>query len=97
MTQKNKKKVLDVKGTIGVKTKWAITPKQKAEELVEKYKDYAYTNVFSFRIESNLYNAKACAVIAVNEILDINQEVWDDFHADYFGFWVDVKQEIERL
>jgi hypothetical protein len=75
-----------------------MTPKEKAKELVEKYKDYAYTNVFSFRIESNLYNAKVCSVIAVDEVLkQLTPIEKAPNNKDAFEYWNEVKQEIENL
>ena len=70
----------------------------KAVELVEKFKQHAYTNMFSFRIESNLHNAKKCALIAVDELIKDNLHneniVNGGLNADY---WQEVKTEINNL
>lgn len=61
-----------------------MTPKEKAEELIEKYK----TKV------SGHSAIKKCALIAVDEILEQCKD------ANFGGFslyWTDVKQEIEKL
>jgi hypothetical protein len=59
-----------------------MTPKEKAEELVHKFYDYADSNYGTNRFEQNWYgnvlagerkvrkkSAKQCALIAVDEIL----------------------------
>ena len=60
------------------------TPKEKAEELVYKFMDT--------RIPWK--QSKLCALIAVDEILNINS-VDKDFSLSHY--WLDVKQEIENL
>jgi hypothetical protein len=68
-----------------------MTPKEKAEELLHKMQLDWGCNC--------CYNdwAKACALIAIDEILSIKKEIWDDFHSEYFDWWNEVKQEIENL
>ena len=58
-----------------------MTPKEKAEELVNKM-DLEYGTP-----------AKQCALIAVDEIL--NQFTWKP--STGMSFWEEVKQEIEKL
>ena len=63
-----------------------MTPKEKAEELVERLYGCA---------EINEYTAKRCALIAVDEILNLAS-----FYNDTQGevtYWQEVKQEIENL
>ena len=60
------------------------SPKEKAEELVYKFMDT--------RIPWK--QSKLCALIAVDEILNINS-VDKDFSLSHY--WLDVKQEIENL
>jgi hypothetical protein len=71
-----------------------MTPKEKAKELVKRY-----INLYPHPTEEylDIDEAKQCALIAIDLILAINKEVWDDFHNEYFLFWVDVKIEIEKL
>lgn len=75
-----------------------MTPKEKAMELVEKFKPYADWN--GFEDNRALANAKACALIAVDEILShititTNQSgLIRDFQKQY---WQQVKTEIENL
>ena len=70
-----------------------MTPKEKAEELV---------NNFTFRCEECDYdwNAKQCALIAVDEMIEeiklllfINYTLLND----RLTYWQQVKQEIEKL
>ena len=52
--------------------------KEKAEELFDKY----------FEVTNNYYQAKECALIAVDEILKLRVNI---------PYWQEVKQEIEKL
>ena len=77
-----------------------MTPKDKAVELVDKYRTCIriadkYDNNVS---EDEIYLAKQCALIAVDEILKSNPckfIVYEyEINRDY---WQEVKQEIEKL
>ena len=61
------------------------TAKEKAEELIMK---------MSF--ETHAYNAKHCALIAVDEILLSEKENHSILDKTY-EYWQEVKQEIEKL
>jgi hypothetical protein len=65
-----------------------LSPKEKAEELVEAFMNIKQQKLSDYSI---IYHptAKQCALIAVNEILDAINE-WDHY-------WEQVKQEIEQL
>jgi hypothetical protein len=66
-----------------------MTPKEKAKELVYKYE---------YLVEYELKDMKQCALIAVDEILQMVDETmqgWLD--ADIIAHWEQVKQEIEKL
>lgn len=76
-----------------------MTPKEKAEELVNKYRD----TIMSF-LSDNMkdMNAKKCALIAVAEIHMALYEYLKDTdelqNADReFDFWNKVEEEIEKL
>jgi hypothetical protein len=65
-----------------------MTPKEKAEELVNNY----------FHIIDNCHpltdimiSAKQCALIAVYEL------ILDAYNNYYYNYWQEVKQEIEKL
>ena len=66
-----------------------MTPKEKAEELFNKYYSYLKANLMND--EEALEDAKVCTLIAVNEILNLN-----DIDGEY-SFYLEVKQEIEKL
>jgi hypothetical protein len=66
------------------------SPEEKAEELVLKYLRINNNTKEWF----NLHIAKQCALIAVDEILNINS-VDKDFSLSHY--WLDVKDEIENL
>lgn len=70
-----------------------MTPQDKAWELVQKYIKYQHY------LENDAWNqSKECALIAVDEILDMITEkdldVWD---YENFNFYKEVKQEIEKI
>jgi hypothetical protein len=70
---------------------------QKAAELIEKFKEYAYANTrqddYSFGRQLQ-YNAKQCAIIAVDEILEAID--WHDHETPNkeIDFWQEVKKEL---
>ena len=63
-----------------------MTPKEKAKELVFKFDD-------TMEFSTPQRFAKQCALIAVDEILNLQNE---DIYMNY-TFWQEVKQEIEKL
>jgi hypothetical protein len=70
-----------------------MTPKEKAEELVEKYSIFAWNeNLFDSDV------AKKCALMVVDEIIAICC-YWDTVEKQEFWklFWGKVKTEIESL
>ena len=64
-----------------------MTPKEKAEELVSKY--YFLVDV--------LFEQKQCALIAVDEILEEALGLDDNDYQSKYDYWLEVKQEIEKL
>ena len=66
-----------------------MSPKEKAEELIDKYLD------ITLNVESaddiNKYTAKQCALIAVEELIR------NSFPGVIKCHWEEVKQEIEKL
>ena len=66
-----------------------MTPKEKARELVLK---------FAFKGAQHEGEAKTFALIAVDEILEmIDDGEIDVWNRDILIYWIDVKQEIEKL
>lgn len=70
--------------------------KNKAKELLDRYAPLAkYWDCYNDEpLEEN--NAKQCALIAVNEILDSRPEITDS-QIEYQNYWQEVKKEIEKL
>jgi hypothetical protein len=68
-----------------------MTPKEKAKELVEKY-----FYLFSVELENTIadYEAKECALIAVDELIYETQFEVPNIRQRY---WKEVKQEINLL
>ena len=67
-----------------------MTPKEKAEELMDKmYYIGRYDDQESYNPTMAWERGKQCALIAVDEILDK-----DGYNNDY---WQEVKKEIEKL
>lgn len=69
-----------------------MTPKEKAEELVNKYNsgsDLLYWIL-------NWIQAKECALIAVDEILKDREEI-DGMRVINDPYWLEVKKEINNL
>jgi hypothetical protein len=67
-----------------------MSPKNKAEELVNKY-------LMNTPVGFHIDDAKECALIAMDEII---KQCWDyrdiDLEASY-DYWNEVKKEIEKL
>jgi hypothetical protein len=66
--------------------------KEKLKELMEKDKQQGAVDKAKELIDKM---TKPYALIAVDEILLIKKEIWDDFHSEYFDWWKEVKKEIE--
>jgi hypothetical protein len=76
-----------------------MTPKEKAEELVNKFRKEFDWVESQYAID--LYrDTRQCALIAVDEILNGISETWEVGSYDFEStndFWQSVKQEIEKL
>ena len=74
-----------------------MTPKEKAKELVEKFIEYAdiwdYTNDQPLPFDAT----KKCALIAVDEILSLSNDIWGKQYIETMKYWQQVKTEIEKL
>ena len=62
-----------------------MKPKEKAEDLVDKYFDEIDR---SNPLEDILISAKKCAIICCDEFL---------VYTNYSAYWEEVKQELEKL
>ncbi|WP_353076925.1 hypothetical protein [Flavobacterium sp.] len=74
-----------------------MTPKEKAKELVDKYCYAIRTEETDSQYWTNIIHAKQCALIAVDEILNIDNIKPYILHKEIIEFYKEVKQEIEKL
>jgi hypothetical protein len=85
-----------------------MIPQEKAIELVNKFKYNTRAYSEDKQWEDTAYNAKQCALIAVDEIFDLgllsgdyrnDQSTMDDFSTVtwYINYWQEVKHEITQL
>jgi len=82
-----------------------MTPEEKAKELVEKMYESDYCGINHFPnnsycecTEINYFQAKQCALIAVDEILEETDTYYDTLIASERKLFLEeVKQEIEKL
>jgi len=77
-----------------------MTPKEKAVELVNKYRTYIrIADKYDYNVsEDEIHISKQCALIAVNEIIDI--AYWEYMESGSYeekNYWQEVKKEIEKL
>jgi hypothetical protein len=70
-----------------------MTPKEKAEELVNKYSIWCWNEVVcDYEI------AKQCALIAVDEMIKtVNMCIPYHNPETFVDYWKEVKQELEKL
>ena len=67
-----------------------MTPKEKAQELFDKM----FLIIENKGMYDDLYRANQCALIAVDEILNI---CVDSLGLTELDYWQDVKEEIQKL
>ena len=67
-----------------------MIPKEKAKELVQKMRVHSPV----WEIEGD---AKQCALIAVDEILEMDLPILEEEADTFYDYWEEVKQEIEKL
>ena len=70
-----------------------VMSKEKAEQLVNSFVPQV---IWKMGQEDIMQRAKQCALIAVNEILEDRKEV-DGMRVINDPYWLDVKQELEKL
>jgi hypothetical protein len=69
-----------------------MTPKEHAEELVDKFIQYTPADS-----EFEYPYAKQCALIAVEQILEVIDSIYDYDRESLDPYWNEVKSEIEKL
>jgi hypothetical protein len=70
-----------------------MTPKEKAEELIVKFLPLLFGAKLLYK-KSDYFKAKKCALIAVDELIYETQFEVPNVRQRY---WIEVKQEIEKL
>lgn len=75
-----------------------MTPEEKAKELVDKFDQHVVSTNYRHMSE---YSVKDCAIIAVDEILQIVPSVYltedAEIHTGHYQYWAEVKSELEKL
>jgi hypothetical protein len=75
-----------------------MTPQEKAKELFNKYEKKLMYDYNNYHYKYNLEHCKQCALIAVDEILDIGLGFMHDETAwNIEKYWQEVKKEILNL
>ena len=69
-----------------------MSPKEKAEELLNKY----YLELKQDNVYYDLETARMCALICVNEIIKHNPNLPNEYSCTK-SYWEEVKQEIEKI
>ena len=72
-----------------------MTPKEKAKELFNKYYSYLKANLMDDK--EAIDDAKQCALIAVDEILDSHYKLLSGVKTSIYKYWQEVKQEIKNI
>jgi hypothetical protein len=73
-----------------------MTPKEKAEELFNKYCIYLRAGLL-YDDEAR-EDAKQCTLIAVDELIEEQRiEVYNNGTWRRLNYWIEVKQEIEKI
>jgi hypothetical protein len=67
-----------------------MTPKEKAEELIARFKNINYDL-------DDIANHKECALIAVDEMIKQQKFQAENMIWSCVEYWQDVKKEIEKL
>ena len=73
-----------------------MTPKEKADELFNKYCYAIRYNEKDSEYWTNIIYAKNCALIAVDELI-IQENKYNNGSFYPLKYWQEVKQEIEKL
>jgi nucleoside-triphosphatase THEP1 len=71
-----------------------MTSKEKAKELFGKH--YIVCQEYTEEIQCSI-QAKQCALIAVDEILEMDLPIFEEDSDEFYDYWEQVKQEIKKL
>lgn len=70
-----------------------MNAKGRAKELVDRY--YILCQEFTEEIQCSI-QAKQCALIAVDEILEMDLPIHEEDADKFYDYWGEVKKEIEN-
>jgi hypothetical protein len=77
-----------------------MTPKEKARDLIGKF---VHLTRQTSGANGTIYNSQQCALIAVDEIFEFMKmddeytETVSNANSKWVDYWLEVKQEIEKL
>tara|TARA_R110001606_G_scaffold360113_1_gene512743 strand:- start:356 stop:583 length:228 start_codon:yes stop_codon:yes gene_type:complete len=72
-----------------------ITPEEKADELIQKYE--LVHREHKYQDEINLFEAKQCAIILVNQMLEVPFEYTSIEYGEWsVEYWQKVKEILEK-
>ena len=75
-----------------------MTPQEKAKELFNKCDFiYSYDGLDIMDEEFTKEDRKQCALIAVDEILEMDLPILEEDADKFYDYWQEVKHEIEKL
>jgi len=76
-----------------------MSQKEKAKELVDKFYKYAHDGNNGSYYDTKIWtkNAKQCALIAIDNILQSHYNALIGIKPSIYKYWKEVKQEIEKL
>ena len=76
-----------------------MTPKEKAEKLLNSFYNNAESRnkIGAFDEDLHKYNCKQCALILVYELIDSEPQYQWTKSYEPNDYWIEVKQEIEKL
>jgi hypothetical protein len=75
-----------------------MTPQEKAKELFNKFDFiYSYDGLDIMDEEFTKEDRKQCALIAVDEILEMDLPILEEDADKFYDYWQEVKHEIEKL
>ena len=70
-----------------------MTPEEKAKDIFDSY----WYCLMQSDIKNRSNWSKECALIAVDEILEMHLPILEEDADEFYDYWEEVKQEIEKL
>ena len=77
-----------------------MTPKENAQKLVDKYRTYIrMADKYGYNLaDDEIYLAKQCAIISVDEMIDELDDNYDTTHSlDRKLYWYEVRVQINNI